>query len=88
MDLLDNGTLALSRICFVFASEAYPPYPPLNCYLGSFGVSFLGRSPVCKLETQPEFLQEKKIIGRIQGSHNGPSRMTLGYIQGLSLLQE
>lgn len=60
MYLLDDGTFVLSRICFVSASEAYPPYPPFNCHLGSFGVFFLGKSPVCKLETQPEFLQEKK----------------------------
>lgn len=60
MYLLDDGTFVLSRICFVSASEAYPPYPPFNCHLGSFGVFFLGKSPVCKLETQPEFLQGKK----------------------------
>ena len=81
MDLLDNGTLALSRICFVFASEAYPPYPPLNCYLGSFGVSFLGRSPVCKLETQPEFLQEKKMSHRKSQSSAGRKKGDLSLVQ-------
>ena len=75
MYLLDGSTFALSTICFVFASAAYPPSPPFNCYLGSFGVFFLGKSPVCKLETQPESLQEKNVIGRIQRSHNVPSRM-------------